>query len=524
MVLLPSMAQTYVVVNDDELPMPLSEVERITYQTDDQFRQTLLPSVMAADANVSIFAEALKRTALADSLEAYIDPEFHSEYKKGDKYYYYINSSSVVADVVTQRLRQFTVFAETDSVLRAHDINSMADLEAYAKQVYNTMYPEDAAVTDPTDRRHPLNRFVAYHILRHGSTYHYLTAEDEKHMNRCFDQEKTDIAAWYSTMMPHAALKCSFPAGEQRGLYLNHRGLKDGPDKYGVQVRGAKILPSGIEPRTTPIAPGLDSGEGEDYCTREAFNGYYFYIDDLLCYDQTARDVVLGGELWRVDCKTLLPDLMNVFRRGGYWYRYDCACDRPGEFPAFAFEWKGLQGITNARTDVSSLLSTLAPDTLFPFYEGDELVIKGDFDFTVTLPHLPPGDWEVRLGQRKYIAPYLVKIFLNGEQQGDIINLSTFYDESGALLPNILRGPDDCGTSGSGGNSARFSQDNTCFRRILGSVQSDGSTPLTLRIENCTDLNNPTMSESARKHLGLELDYLEFCPKALSDNGETPEE
>lgn len=51
------------------------------------------------------------------------------------------------------------------------------------------------------------------------------------------------INVWYGTLMPQGSMKCSYPLiGDDRGIYLNRRGLKDGPDKYGKQVRGVKVV------------------------------------------------------------------------------------------------------------------------------------------------------------------------------------------------------------------------------------------------------------------------------------------
>ena len=77
---------------------------------------------------------------------------------------------------MTKVRKGYTAFVETDSVYAAHGIYNISDLKAYAAKVYDEMYPEDAAIADPTDRRNSLNRFVSYHLLDRMGTKSNLTA------------------------------------------------------------------------------------------------------------------------------------------------------------------------------------------------------------------------------------------------------------------------------------------------------------------------------------------------------------
>lgn len=352
-------AQRYVVV-DDKIPVVVSDVEKITYAVDDQFETTLLAGRLAADPKTQLFSQALQETGLADTLQAYLI-DYTCPYT--GKYRYPSYSWYEVAWYNTQRFRMFTVFAETDDVLSAQSINSLSDLKAYAKRVYDAVYPEDAGVSDPTDRRNSLNRFVAYHILRHGSTYYYLTAYDNYKLMFCFDSNLADIAAWYATLMPGAAMKCSYPdAGDESGLYLNRRGLKDGPDKYGKQIRGSKIV--------------ADGDGSEDPFTHKAFNGYYYYIDRMLTYDQQTRDDVLGGERWRIDAKTLSPDILNVYDRYGFYENLTDAIDpNAPDVKNHIFAWDGIENFSNTIDNPGLVLRR--PNLGRTLYDCDDMYLKG---------------------------------------------------------------------------------------------------------------------------------------------------
>ena len=64
-------AQQYIVVNG-EPPILASDVEKITYEVDDQFDQILLPGALTLDPKTTIFSAALQLTGLADTLKTYL--------------------------------------------------------------------------------------------------------------------------------------------------------------------------------------------------------------------------------------------------------------------------------------------------------------------------------------------------------------------------------------------------------------------------------------------------------------------
>ena len=66
----PATAQEYILV-DDDVPIFSSDVLEITYETDEQFGQRLLPGILAADPKTQLFSQALQLTGLADTLRCY---------------------------------------------------------------------------------------------------------------------------------------------------------------------------------------------------------------------------------------------------------------------------------------------------------------------------------------------------------------------------------------------------------------------------------------------------------------------
>lgn len=511
--LMPAAAQQYVIV-DNGVPILLDDIEKITYEKDDEFETRMLPGKLAADPKTSLFSQALQLTGLADTLQLYWKPDYMPS---PNRYYYYkagVWNEVAVTDI--RRLRLFTVFAETDDVYAAQGINNLDDLKAYARQVYDEAFPEDAAVSDPTDRRNSLNRFVAYHILGHGAHYYHLTGYDGNLMQNFYDRDKADIATWYATLMPYASLKCSYPAGQEAGLYLNRRGLKDGPDKYGTQIRGAKLVPYDYA-----------SLAGGDIYTHPALNGYYFYIDRILAYDRTAREQVLGSERWRVDCTTLSPDILNIDTKQRDLMTVDgdpSVADQ--RYVNHAFFWD-IENFT--ATQANSPLVARRSHCNWWCYDGDEMRINGDFDITIKLPPLPAGEWEIRLGSC-CVGDYnpKVKAYINGQQVAEEIDLALLYFEGmpseqlpdgySDTMPKKLGPPTDCGHfTVNPLTFFRHSDDGRLLRCVLGRVKTDGKADTFLRIAT---IPSPTVGNMTE----MVLDFLEFCPVSVCDNKEIPED
>ena len=491
-------AQQYIVVNG-EPPILASDVEKITYEVDDQFDQILLPGALALDPKTTIFSAALQLTGLVDTLKTYLYA--HSDPLDEQKIFFRSNTITRTTWPFYRRFKNYTVFVETDEAFAEQGITNLEQLMAYAKLVYDEFFPEDAGITDPKDRRNSLNRFVAYHILKHGSTYWYLTAYDNIIDGSFFQNtDLADIAAWYGTLLPHASLKCSYPmAGEESGLYLNRRGLKDGPDKYGKQVRGAMVI-----------------ADGEKGFDHECFNGCYFHIDRVLTYDQTTRDEVLGSELWRVDFKTLTPEIMSCAKdlRGDYDH-YDGWEDPIIEGPNtetgcnYYYRWDRMENIVGDTAKSSIGLVACRIHQYYWSWQGDEAYIFGDFDMTIKLPALPAGEWEVRMGATPFTNRPNVRVYLNGRMTVDSLDMSKDYDET---IPYMMRGARECCVY----QKESIVNVPGMVRYRLGRIETDGKSDNYLRIEMLPgELGNDYMTQ---------FDYFELVPKAVFDNQEIPEE
>ena len=278
----------------------------------------LIGALVQKDSVCLLYNAALVATRMIDSLQYYVDDTYGwaSNQDRIDSCTWTNDKlcvhTAVEYDNVAypeKRYFNFTVFMCPDSILeQKYGIKTLDDLRAKARELYEPMYPEDAGVTDETDRRNYLNRFISYHMLNRYGSYYTLTPFDNDRLQYNFNRRRYDMCDWYETMMPYSIMKFSFPSGSKAGLYINRRGVQSRADERGVFVPGAKVTnPKDLNVITT--AP----------------NGIYHYIDDIVAYDKQTQEVVMN-ECIRLDCTTLSPDFMTLLTDGqtarGHLYRF----------------------------------------------------------------------------------------------------------------------------------------------------------------------------------------------------------
>lgn len=342
-----------------------------------------LPDVIKADSTVSIFAEALFLTGMADSLMAYEDknyPEWGADKASQDSAYQWsimVKCKAEGSDPcqwVQKRYFKFTAFIEPDEVYKKHGINNVNDLIAHAKQVYDAVYPEDAGKYDGDyrNRKNPLNRFVSYHLLDRILPY------DEIIMRKdCFkhwDLDKSDPEEFYETMCPGTLMRFCYPNEE---LYINRKGLKANYEVEGVRVKKS-----------------MESGDA----LQQAPNGMYHYLDDILEYTTEVRDVVMNCRI-RFDSTVLSPDFFNSDRPGygedklrGYRLDYIKNWKVMGEKAVIALHGEG---------------------PWWQHYKSNGITISGIFDVTIKLPPVPKGTYEIRTGYTANVERGVVQFYLN---------------------------------------------------------------------------------------------------------------
>lgn len=457
----------------------------------------LLPELMEKDSTISLFYSAFIKTGLDKVLHNFID----ETYSCGDDsvengIVYFTAAEWETAYFPKQRKFMYTVFAEPNSVFKNHtpSITTLTELIAFAKKTYDETYPEDRGLYDYdfTHRKNPLNRFVAYHILDRLANYYDLTVSGDykKHMLATNVLDATD---YYETLCPYTILQASSP---QEGMFLNRKGVG-----YRYSVRGVRV--------SEPTQSNVD---------QSAWNGVYHYIDDVLTYNIETIVKVLNCRI-RIDATTLSPDFMTSGARG-----------RPGTASCSSFK-TGF--IKNWNISDNTFITIRNRHLDFDCYQGDEIVLIGQFDFNFKLPPVPEGTYEIRLGYCAFASRGVVQLYFDNKPCGIPLDLRLFAtnpvvgwvpDVTGAdaaeknkatdkALHNrgYMKGPDSMRRYW-GGNYSIFRNQPQTFRRILTTQYLSSNEDHYIRVRQILENNKAD----------FDLDYIELCPKSIyaSEEGE----
>ena len=490
-----------------------------------------VPSLIKKNPRVSIYMQALEATKLVEKLEAYKDNDYDP--KDYEEKIQYMTGGSIyeVANPPDQHLYGFTAFLVPDEILKNnYNVTDLRGLYDLACGIYDKMYPDDVnkpehAFDHLTDPINPLYRFMAYHLLdRNVQGYNYLTVRDDVGV----DKNIANTTDWYTTMLPYTMIKVERlnvakwmgPDGILGDRYINRRY----DDKY--TERGVHIQPS-VEP---------------EYIT-DGNNGVYFYIDDIIAFNETTRDVVQNCRI-RMDFSTIFPEIMsnNIRMNGTYTKDDESKYDDSYKYGKNYFFPAGyLKNVTFSDNNTGGHFIYRRPRCNYYSMHGDEMIANGVFDLEFVIPPVPfESDWQIRLGFAPMDASQgasrgIFQIYFDDVAQGIPLNMderinstavygaSSFPDyleirdndekraEDFKILKNkgYYRGPysifHDANNNVNTGE--RFAKQPSTVRKVLCTVHIKPGQDHRLRIRN--------VSTFRAKEKEAMLDYLEFVPKSV---------
>lgn len=479
------------------------------------------------DPNLTIFGEAMRLTGLADYIDSHIEDQDYTigidsvtSTKNHTKYF---GNNTVYYRFPEKRLFKYTIFAVPDSIFRNRKINNIQDLIAKAKSIYDATYPKDAGKYDDdfTNRRNPLNRFIAYHMLDRAVTYSDLTISGSTNWGPTvrdqFLTDKQDMQEYYETMCPYTIMKVVEAAGQK---YVNRKGLGA---VCKATLRGARII---TPTEAISIYPNYSENS-------EADNGFYYYVDDIIKYDAVTTEEVLNCRM-RIDATTLSPDFMNAGARD---------IQRQDRYNDNVISGERTQLMMGFKKGFAKNF-IFGDDTFFGVherfwsnsFEDDMCACVDNFDIKFKLPPVPAGKtYEVRLGYNAGSERTVVQIYFDDNMTGDIpcgipVDLRKFGGAYGwefdadlgdeeAIEANdkamrnqgYMKGPD----SYTHVRSDQTMRNNTymqCLRRILTTRYFEEEHDYYIRLRQVLD-NKAEMS----------LDYIEIVPKSVF-NGSVAED
>lgn len=508
----------------------LHEINHVITRSND-----MMAGEMGKHPEYSLFLQALTVTGLVDSLglqerKGLIQPKKFCEKAKSGKIY--------VPKVCKYG---YTIFAETDDVLKENGINSIDDLFEYAKKVYENSADANGwydyyrnrgiQVSTARDYQNPanvLNMFMRYHILKYSISYNKMFYTYKQ-------SQKALVYEYLETMLPYTLMKMSRVNGKP---YLN-RWVSNSTLTDRVAEMGSDNI-------CTVMREGIEVGKDNI----QSLNGYIHPINGMLVYDFNVPHGVLN-ERMRFDDSSLLPELMSTGLR----------CKNPAEVKAEnGGTFDSFQGDGNMRlpenfceylkvyngdnTEIYYLGGQDCPN--WANYQGDEILCLGTYDFALRLPPVPDGTYELRMGysangNRGMLQFYLGRNNSVSSMQALDIPLdmrvvpSSKVAKDGTVEPDVVTGwslytnHEDLGVeSDADMRNLGYMRGPLCFfygstiarayagdlRRIVTRQQFEQG-DYWLRFK--TVLPNNTNTE-------FHLDYIEFCPENVYNNSQYVED
>lgn len=446
--------------------------------------ESTLVESLANDPKFSLFTQALNETGLIEKLELIRDENYDPGSliaMDGD-----INWIGSIIRVPKERRYGFTAFVESNDTYAANNINNLDDLKKFASDVYDKMYPDDANITDVTNEKNSLNRFIAYHLVNKKLPKRLLieaydnTGRDYQSTGESHSIKTTDMCEYIEPMCPNTLI-------EVRTWRLhNEYNLINMIDETGNVIR---------------LTDDFDN---------DAVNGVYHEIDNILVY---SRDVerMLSSKRLRMDAASFFPEFTNNNIRIGHaspnyisqqWF-----------FTGDYFE--------RVKPSKTTTFGYYDPDDRFCDYQGDEVLLEGLYDFEIITPPVPPGTYEIRFGYVPNGNRGVAQLFWDGIPTGIPLNLQLLANDP--AIGYVQPGTDSRDPEGFENDKAMrnrgYMKAPACFGTIDpvwfngGPARNEqGALRRILGIYTFEKATNHTFTVTGVKTGQFMFDYLEFVP------------
>ena len=354
----------------------------VLHEIDNVLRRSnrLVSGEMGQHPEFRLFSQALALTGLADSLTA--------QQKNGLAAVNNNPEGNWVPEVCKEG---YTLFAETDDVLKANGINDIQDLISYSNRVYahcadagtgwyDYFRNEGIIVSTGTDYSNPyncLNIFLRYHILKLKVPYDKLVFD--------YNQvSKVSIYEYYETMLPYTLMKVIRVNGKRLiNRWVTNNTLTDRLAEMGstsIQV----VKQEGLEIANTGY---------------QALNGYIHPIGGMMVYDAHVPHGVLN-ERMRFDDTSLLWEMASNSIRGMTKAEIlaNAANVKDKNIPRVQFPSNYFNNLIVYNGENTRLRYLAKDEGAYSNYQGDEFLCIGAYDFAFRLPPVPDGTYELRMG------------------------------------------------------------------------------------------------------------------------------
>lgn len=516
----------------------IHQIHKVIAPSDMTVSRYLQETIEKQKEGYLVMAKCIMACGLKDTLSAVRDEVYEDLYQAGkipdfEKYMdagFSDASGNRNSNALAPEHRKygFTIFAETDDFWRKEGIDPLAnDVPAQVQQWVkeHEFYVSDEPFsegTDYTSENNLLNLWTTYHILPfklepsklvyHWNEYGYSRSNKYKY--------NIPVMEWYATMGKRRLIKI-FESAESHGVFLNrfpHLDLSRSGNGHEQYCDGDKI-------------GSLVKKEDEMVVSSDVDNAYIYPIDAPLFYSDATRDN-LGKERLRFDCFSLFPEAMtNGLRRA------DSAEDRWNHIYIPSDEIYRYFDNMSIASSGTKFVHFNGYNVSWENYDGDEDKAMGRYDITFRLPPIPKrGIYELRYKVLATAVRGVVQMYFGSNPEflpvagipvdltktvrdlwGQNADVDDTEDEDyNADIDKKLRNNNlmkGC-RSVSSGSSKSERNNNVCSRRIIWRGTMDPNLTYYVRFKSVLDSDTKEFY----------MDYIEFCPKEVYDNPETPED
>ena len=473
------------------------------------------------DCGYFVMAKLIEACGLIDTLSAVKDYEWEKLVKTGVITQVWWPLLNTNVEPPEYRKYGFTLFAETDDFWARtlnKEINdiSVEDVREWVAQ--QGFYPDAVNDDNYSNENNLLYHFVTYHLLPMRIPVDKLSLHyNEKGYNYKTARSVT-IPVWqHLVTMGKRRLLRLWESKESNGVYIN---------RFPVLNNGRHE--DYHEKYCTEENEGIFINTSTDSKLIKLLNAVIYPIDKVLVYDNHVRSELKKFRL-RYDTWEMTPEAMNNdMRVMSYFRRFSFTADEVYQY----FE------DINVNTKDMRFFLLNGIDQGWPNYQADEVLCEGMYDVTLRLPPVPMnGIYEIRMGvstesstrgicqvyfgsdkDRLYPAGIPVNMGKGGNDPTLGWEKDTEDDDYNVEVDKRMRnngfmkGPEYFTETPGGNDTGRTLMKTT--RRILLREQMDPDKVYYLRFKTVQDNYNKQ----------LFVDYLEWCPKEIYDNPETPED
>ena len=462
-----------------------------------------LTEVLGADTKFSLFNRALMETGWSDyiTLAPYEDESFDP---KADTRA--LMSHTVEEERPVARKFGFTIVAPSDSALAnftdcpvcPNGIKTYDDLKAVAKYYYSRTYNNDANHLEdqPKDKKNYLNRFVAYHcfdrvllssrFIKDYATPHHFT--------------QYDMYEYIETMLENSLLEVHLDRDYKEVANSEYGLLNDmGKPSKAAMFTDYQNMPSG-----------------------GSLNGYYHEITKPLFY---STDLIadISSKRLRLEACSFFPEIATNNMRGN---NPTAVAGVVGKTHAYLLPNGYLDGM---QASANTRFTYIGACAAYEDYQGDEIYLRGTYNFTIQTSPIPAGTYEIRMGYQPTAYRGIAQLYWDSVPCGIPLNLSLLaddpeigYETPGSISEDLngfendkmmhnrgyMKGPNSYYCFGHwygyDADNARLSRQS--LRRVLGTYTFTETKKHYFTVISLGSTGGDTQ---------FMLDYLEFCPTEL---------